>query len=159
MKAMPVRARMIPLAIKLHQYVEFLQTSPTRLLTALKTTSNKIQLISKWKKEQSITETVDERGVRPSEHGSNPIMVALEYPEKVRFYKSKHLWEYEGAGLLLDEIFSDELLRRLERLVSCEFVKDLNQSKIFIGAISEAECLRAVSKLDNIKKNLVSAIT
>lgn len=117
-------------------------------------TSNKIQLLVKWKEENGLTETVnDSDKVRD---GSLRLMLGLEFPEKVRYYKSKTTWECEGTNPSLDEIVSDNILAKLEGLISCEFFENLDQSKIYIGAASEEECLRAVFKLDNVRKNWVT---
>lgn len=85
-------------------------------------------------------------------------MLGIDFPEKIRYYKSKTTWEYEAANHYLDDAVSDEILVKLAGLVGCEFVKDLNQGKIYIGATSAEECRRAICKLDNIKNNFVSSV-
>jgi hypothetical protein len=83
-------------------------------------------------------------------------MLGIDFPEQVKYYKTKTTWDYEATNPSLDEILPDDLLRKLSELItSCGFVKDLNQSKIFIGASSEEACRRAVCKFDNIRKNFV----
>lgn len=82
-------------------------------------------------------------------------MLGIDFPEEVRYYKWKTTWEYQGTSPSLDQIASRELLTELAALVGCEFVKDINQGKIYIGATSEEDCRRAVCKLDNINKNWV----
>lgn len=82
-------------------------------------------------------------------------MLGIDFPHKVRFYKAKTLWGFQSTTASLDEIIPDEVLLKLAALVGCEFVKDISQGKIYIGASSEGECRRAFCKLDNIRKNWV----
>ena len=93
-------------------------------------------------------------GEAGDDHASNSYqpMLGINFPAKVRFYKAKTIWECQATNHSLDEIVPDELLLKLERLIEGDFVKDLNQGRIYIGASCEEECRRAVCKLDNIRK-------
>ena len=83
-------------------------------------------------------------------------MPSIDFPEQVKYYKSKTAWEYEAKTPSLDELLPDDTLQKLARLITrCKFAKDLNQGKIFIGASSEEACRRAICKFDNIRKNFV----
>jgi hypothetical protein len=82
-----------------------------------------------------------------------------DFPQNFRSHKSRLTWDYGATNPPMEEIFPDELLVKLEGLIGCEFVKDLNLSRIFIGAASEEIGRRAIYKLDNIRKTWVSTVT
>ena len=86
-------------------------------------------------------------------------MLGLDFPDKVRFYKAKTIWEYQVTNPSLDEIASDGLLLKLARLIQGDLVKDVNRGRIYIGATCEDECRRAISKLDNIKNHWASILS
>jgi len=63
------------------------------------------------------------------------------------------IWDYtETSNSQLNDVVSDEILIELKGLVGCELVKDLNFSRIYIGAPSEEQARLALCKLDTIHK-------
>jgi hypothetical protein len=119
------------------------------------TKSNKIQHISALRMILDVPEITSEDGDDHASDSYQP-MLGINFPDKVRFYKAKTIWECQATNPSLDEIVPDELLLKLGRLIEGDFVKDLNQDRIYIGASCEEECRRAVCKLDNIRKNWVT---
>lgn len=99
---------------------------------------------------------MDDESEIEAEDDTAQLTLGISFPVKVRHYKWKTIWEYQGTSPSLDEIVSGGILRRLAVLIGCEFVKDSNHGAIYIGASSEEDCSRAVCKLDNINKNRVS---
>ena len=138
------------------RYIRFLLSFAPPLIS-VKTKNHKIQILSAWKKQYGATVNVNEIEV---EGFNQPVLQLVdEWPEPIRPYTSKLTWNYNANNPSLEEIAPDELLVKLEDLTQCKFFKDLNLSKIYIGAFSEDESHRAVCKLDTIQKAWVSTST
>jgi len=116
--------------------------------------STKLVRHSVWRRLNVIKEN-DENVQDAIVLSGHPPMLGLEFPEKVKFYRAKTIWEYRG-NQPLDSIISDQTLSAISALTGCEFVKDLNQGKIFVGGPSEEKYNRSIGKLDNIRQAAVS---
>ena len=116
--------------------------------------STKLVRYSVWRRLNGIKD-IDENMQDAVALCGHPPMLGLEFPEKVKFYRAKTIWEYRGDQPL-DSIISDQTLSSISALTGCEFVKDLNQGKIFVGGPSEEKYNRAIGKLNNIRKAAVS---
>ncbi len=116
------------------------------ILIFFKFSSNKIQELSKWRLEQKL--------------GKDIIVEELKspkdelYPDSVRFFKWRAVWFCLEESL--DRVIPDETLQELQRLTDCQFEKDLNSRKLYIGAHKQEHKDLALKKLDVIRKYFVS---
>ena len=87
--------------------------------------------------------------------------VALDesFPAEIRFYKFRQAWNCADKSIMLDDLFPEADLKELVRLTSCQFIKNINEGVVFVGAHEEENLFLAVHKLDNIEKNWVRATT
>jgi hypothetical protein len=119
--------------------------------------SNLIESLETWRKENSYEETSIQE--EPRQLAEPAIMAAEDhgefFPEEIRYFKSRVSWSV-NVGVDLDQVASDEDLKELEWLTGCQFVKILNEHKIYIGGHLGESCEVAAYKLENLCKYHVS---
>jgi hypothetical protein len=124
---------------------------------SLQIQSNLIERLEIWRKENgteetSLQEVATQRDEPPEIATTTPSEI---FPEQIKYYKSRTIWSVD-AGVNLDNIASDKDLKELEDLTGCQFVKVLDEHKIYIGGHFEESCHLAILKLDNLRKYHVS---
>jgi hypothetical protein len=77
----------------------------------------------------------------------------LQYPTDISSMKEKCIWRCQ---LDLDAVLPAKTLQHLIDLTGCAMVRSLKEDVIYIGAASEENIHRAISKLDNLSKYAVS---
>jgi hypothetical protein len=91
-----------------------------------------------WKKRNSV--------------GSPQPELDLGLPFKIKHYEAFLIWSFQEINRSLDNVVSDGTLEILKESTGCDFIKNLNEQKIYIGHSSMEKCQVAITKLDNIRK-------
>jgi hypothetical protein len=122
--------------------------------------SDLIERLEIWRKENGIKET-SVQDLLVAQFAEPPSMAATApsemFPELIKYYKSRTIWSVDPV-FDLDQIASDKDLKELEDLTGCQFVKVLNERKIYIGGHFEENSNLAIFKLNNLHKYHVSQV-
>jgi len=119
--------------------------------------SDLIESLETWRKGNGYEETPIQEEPRQL---AEPATMAAEdpgeiFPEEIRYFKSRVTWSV-NVEVDLDQVASDKDLKELESLTGCQFVKALNEQKIYIGGHLGESCEVAAYKLENLRKYHVS---
>jgi hypothetical protein len=85
-------------------------------------------------------------------------VTSTNYPDEVRFYKVKAIWEHKEHPCSLDEVISDADMKEISRLTGCTCVKHQNRQLIFLGTDTEEKLRLAIHKLNIVRKQAVSSL-